>query len=273
MNRSLVLISAILLLALPCFAGLTYTSTSTVESGPGPVKMKQQMRMQAWISGGNAKQQVLESGSPDIPSGSYLLKRADNAAMLLVNPATKTYSTWDEEKMMDGLRSAVEKMMKIEDAHWEKVSEEDGGEVSGFPTKHYHFRFTYTIVTTVDRQEAHVPATMEQEFWVTDKVNDPGLEALRTYQFVQALAGLSSDMEEMVRAEMAEMSGFPVKEVWTVKAAVDDGEQTLQTTTTTISDIRSLDVPESVFDIPKNFSQTLQPALAPNSQNANALKQ
>src|SRR5512133_726214 len=190
---------ALLACAAPSFAGVSYKSVTKVESGTGKLPMSQEISFQAWISGGNAKTEM--SGAGPFPAGSYMLKRADNAAMLMVNPGKKTYAVWDPEQMMGGIAKAVQSAFRIEDAKWEKVSEEDGGQLSGFPTQHYHYRFSYTMVVTIEGHDERAPASMEQEYWTTEKLNEPGLAAASNYGFIQQLSGLSPEIEQMLRAE------------------------------------------------------------------------
>ncbi len=262
------ILCCILLVSLPSWGGVTLTSTTRVESG-GLQHFTETMTMQAWVSGGNAKTVLLDSPNPSMPSGSYLLKRADNAALLLVNPSARTFSVWDPQPLLESASKAVEKEMKIEAPTWEKVSEEDGPEVSGFPTRHYHYRFKYTIATTVDGSEVHVPASIDQEFWATEKVSDAGLDMIRSYRFAQELASLSPDLEQMLRAAFQEMRGFPLKETWKLTTAVNDDPATvLEQTTTTVTDIRTLDVPDSVFEIPPKFTQVAPAPLVPDQPKA-----
>src|SRR5690242_5170209 len=113
-------VAVLLLCAAPAFAGVTYKSVTRVESGDGKVPMSQEFSVQAWISGGKAKTEMSSAGP--FPAGSYMLKRADNAAMLMVNPGNKTYAVWDPEQMLGGIAKAVQSAFRIEDAKWEKIS-------------------------------------------------------------------------------------------------------------------------------------------------------
>lgn len=252
--------AVILLIAVPVFGGVTYKSVTKIESGAGKMPTTQEMSFQAWISGGNAKTEMSSAGSAPFPAGSYMLKRADNAAMLMINPGEKTFTVWDPEQMMSRIGKALQKEFRIEDAKWEKVSEEDGGQVEGYPTEHYHYRFSYSMVITIDGKDERAPATMEQEFWTTDKLADPGLATATGYGFVQELSGVSPEIEQMLRAETAEMKGFPLKQVWTISTTTDGDEKFEQKMTTTVSDIRVVDVPESVFVVPADYKEKQAPA-------------
>jgi hypothetical protein len=253
----------VLLGTVPLFAGVTYTTVTKVESGTGKMPMSQDMTFRSWVSGGNAKTEISGSGSPLFPSGSYLLKRSDNAAMLMINPGAKTYAVWDPVQMLNGITKAVQSAFRIDDTKWEKISEDDGGVVEGFPTTHYHYRFSYSMVVTVAGEDVRAPATLDQEFWTTEKLAEPGLAAAANYQYVQQLAGLSPEIEQMMRAEVAEMKGFPLKQEWTISTHTGDDENFTQKTITTVRDIHEGDVPESVFVVPADYKQTAPPTLDP----------
>ena len=251
----------LLLLAMPAFAGVTYTSVTKIETGIGKSPMSQEMTSRSWVSGGNAKTEVSGAANPLFPSGSYLLKRADNAAMLMVNPGAKTWAVWDPVQMLSGITKAVQSAFRIEDTKWEKVIEDDGGLVEGFPTTHYHYRFSYTMVVTVAGQDERAPATLDQEFWATEKLSEPGLAAAANYQFVQQLSGFNPEMEQMMRAEVGEMKGFPLRQEWTIRATTDGDKEFTQKTVTTVRDIQQIDLPESVFVVPADYRQTTPPTL------------
>ena len=253
--------STVVLMAVPSFAGVTYRSVTKIESGAGKMPSTQEMSFQAWISGGNAKTEMSSSGSAPFPAGSYMLKRADNAAMLMINPGEKSYTVWDPEQMMSRIGKALQKEFRIEDAKWEKVSEEDGGQIEGYPTEHYHYRFTYNMVITIDGKDERAPASMEQEFWTTEKLSELGLADAMGYGFVQELSGVSPEIEQMLRAESAEMKGFPLKQVWTISTTTDGDEKFEQKMTTTISNIQVVDVPEKVFVVPADYKEKQAPAV------------
>ena len=251
----------LLICVVPSFGGVTYKSVTKIQSGTGQMPSTQEMSFQAWISGGNAKTEMSSSGSAPFPAGSYMLKRADNAAMLMVNPGDKSFTVWDPEQMMSRIGKALQKEFRIEDAKWEKVSEEDGGPLEGYPTQHYHYRFTYKMVVTIDGQDERAPASMEQEFWTTEKLADPGLATAATYGFVQELSGVSPEIEQMLRAEMADMKGFPLKQVWTISTTTDGDQKFEQKMTTTVSNIQVVDVPETVFVVPADYKEKQAPAV------------
>ena len=251
----------VLLLCAPAFAGVTYTSVTKIETGIGKSPMSHEMTSHTWVSGGNAKTEMSGASNPLFPSGSYLLKRADNAAMLMVNPGNKTWSVWDPVEMLSGITKAVQSAFRMEDTKWEKVSEDDGGPIDGFPTTHYRYRFSYTMVVTVAGQDERAPATIEQDFWTTEKLSEPGLATAANYQYVQQLSGLSPEIEQMMRAEVADMKGFPLKQEWTIRATSDGDKEFTQKTVTTVQDIQQIDLPESVFVVPADYRQTAPPTL------------
>ena len=261
----------VLLLCAPAFAGVTYTSVTKIEAGMGSTPVSNEISIRAWVDGGNVKTEM--SGSGLFPAGSYLLKRTDNAAMLMVNPGNKSYAVWDPEQMLGEIAKSVKSAFRVEDAKWEKVSEEDGGQVSGYRTEHYHFRFSYTMVVTIEGKDERAAATMDQEFWTTDKLADPGMAAAANFGFVQQLSGLSPEIEQMTRAEAQEMKGFPLKQQWTVHSVMDGDKAFEQKITTTVTDIQIVDLPASMFAIPAAYNQTAPVRFDPEKEMKKAAQE
>jgi hypothetical protein len=104
---------------------------------------------------------------------------------------------------------------------------------------------------------------MDQEYWTTEKLAEPGLAAAANYGFIQQLSGVSPEIEQMMRAEMQDMKGFPLKQEWTIRTTTDGDKAFEQKMTTTVTDIRVVDVPETVFVVPADYRQTVPPKFDP----------
>ena len=69
------------------------------------------------------------------------------------------------------------------------------------------------------------------------------------------------------RAELADMKGFPLKDQWTMSMEVE-GKPVTQNITTTISEIKTVDIPDSVFAVPPDYTQTTPPSLGLPKEDA-----
>jgi hypothetical protein len=264
-----VLITAVA--AAPAFAGLEFTIVTKTEgahdNGMG------NMVMNAQAEGEQARMDFVETANPMFEKGSYMLVNA-KGEMTFVNPEKRTYSKLDLAAMTEGLGSAMDAMgkagikMEFKDPKVEKMLEEPGGEILGYPTTHYRWHTTYTTVVHIpvmgDRKS---PADSVEDVWTTTAL---GL-ASQTVKAFQSMgqSQFSGEMKKLVDAAKVKMTGFQLKRVTVSSGHGKSGGQT--TTTTEVTKLRKADIALSVFAIPAGYTETdmMQPQRGPKMPDLN----
>jgi hypothetical protein len=140
--------------------------------------------------------------------------------------------------------------MKVIDHKVEKVADEAGPVILGYPTRHYKFVTTMTTETTMmGRKQTNTSAT-EQELWTTTRIEAPGLAIWRKLQSQKTGLG---DVDKVVEAERAKgIKGFPLKSINTSTSG-NKGQPTK--TTSEVTEIKEGAIDRAVFEIPGDYKE------------------
>jgi hypothetical protein len=265
-------------LSTPAFAGLVFTQ---VVKGEGDAAKLQNMTMHSWIDTGGAKMEFVQSGSPMLAQGSYLLVRPDDDALLLVNPKEKTYAAFDIAQMMGSMGQMMGGQggiqMSFSDPVVEKLLEEDGGTILGRSTRHFRWRTRYTMTMSMPMGMGMQIATDQtQDVWVADITLDPKI--MRSFAGMGAGASLPADFQKLVEAAKLQQKGFPLKMV-TVNSSkststgsgpmaammarsMGGNDDKPTSMTMEVTELSEEKVPATVFAIPAGYTET--ELMAPN---------
>lgn len=270
MRKALRMALTAVVLAAPAWAGITFTEVTTTEGGraEGGGNMTSQM----WADGGQAKVEFRESNNPFLTKGAYMLINK-KGEMILVNPEKKTYGKFDLDAMMENVNSAMGAMakmgfgMEFENPKVEKVLEEPGGTILGYPTTHYRWHTTYTMVMHMPRpmKDRRHEADIMEDVWTTTGVSVP---TAATKLFSGASGGPAmKEVSKLMEVEKAKMTGFPLKRV----VVTDEANGGKRRVTSEVKDLKTVDVPASTFVVPAGYTEVdmMQPQRGPGMPDLN----
>jgi hypothetical protein len=211
------------------------------------------------VDGPRAKVEFHESDQPMLQAGDYLVTQDGGKTLFLVNPQEKTYSKWDLEGMLAVFGNVMESMkglvnLDFSDPKVEKLAEESGGEILGYPTTHYKYRTSYT--TKIKVLGMHRESTTEtvQDLWTTKAFGDSGLSVwLRN----EPPRTGNEQIDKLISAQMSQIQGFPLK---TESVSTTTGQKGKHESTarqeTVVTELEKVGVPDSTFEIPKGYTET-----------------
>jgi hypothetical protein len=245
------------LAALPAFAGVHYKSVTKTEDGQ---TKGSSMAVEGWVSGEKARVEFKESANPAARQGAWLLTKDGGKTIYLVDPEEKTYAEWNLQAMLGLVGSVMQGMgplLKIEfsDPKVEKLLDEDGGTVSGLPTRHVRYRTSYIMKMRVLGMANEANVVTEQDIWSTDRLQDVGLGIwLRS----DPPRTGNEQFDKLIAAEAGKTQGFPLKTVTVSTTTQKKGNK--QTVTRSTMEVTQLDtsanVPGSSFEIPAGYKET-----------------
>jgi len=257
LNRSIFGAALLLVMAVPCSAGIHYkavTKTQDAASKAGDIQVE------GWVSGDNAKVAFLESaGNPFTEKGTYIITKDGGKTLYLVNPEEKTYAEWSLQGMLGAVGAVMNGMgplLKVQfaDLKMDKISEEDGGTVLGQPTRHYKFRTSYTMTIKVLGMGNTADVVQEQDVWATTKLSDA---ALGVWLRAEPPRTGNAEFDKLLTAEGGKYQGFPLKTVTVSTSTQKKGNKT--TTTRSTMEVTQLDaaasVPATAFEIPAGYEK------------------
>jgi len=263
MARLRTLAPVVFFLAAPAFAGWSMTQVVTNSGARGAEAGD--MTQRVWMEGTSAKIEFAETDNPMMEQGTYLLIQDGGKKVFMVNPKKKTYARFDIMAMGMGMEamagSGME--MKIESPRMEKLLEEPGGEVLGYPTTHYRYHTTYTTVIAMPMGMKTSTATdIVEDLWTTPAIDAGGAgEAMAG----MGGGGMTKELAELARREKATVVGLPLKQVTVTRSKstskgmmgrMMSGGDGTTTITMEVRDLAPAALPASTFQIPAGYAET-----------------
>jgi hypothetical protein len=243
--------------SVPAFAGVHYksvTKTQDAQTKGGSIEVE------GWVAGEKARVEFKESANPAAKQGSWLLTKDGGKTIYLVDPEEKTYAEWNLQAMLGLVGSVMQGMgplLKVEfsDPKVEKLLEEDGGVLSGLPTRHVRYRTSYNMKIRVLGMGNEANVVTEQDIWATDKLQDV---ALGIWLRSDPPRTGNEQFDKLITAEAGKTQGFPLKTV-TVSTTTQkkNNKQTVTRSTMEVTQLdTSANVPGSSFEIPAGYKET-----------------
>ena len=243
------LILGLILVALPCFASITFIA-KTVSTEGGDVTVR------ARVSGQRAKVTFLKSDGNAATAGDYMLSPDQGTTLYLVSPGTRTYTRYDTRTMLSGMGQMVQGMrgtMKVtfESPRVEKLLEEDGGLVAGLPTRHYRYRTSYVVSMHVTGDKK-ATTEIEEDIWTTTHLTDPAL----AIWLKKAPAATGDDqLDAMIKAEMDKVRGFPLRRITVTHMHDATGAEHNSRVEMLVTSVNRAPIAASEFLIPKSYKE------------------
>ena len=240
----------VVLLAAHAQAGFQYTVQTTVDGGKrgaGPGNQTMQM-----TSDGVKARMEFTKGGPMKAGEGYILTQDGGKTLLMVTPKEKSYMKWDMEAMM-GMAGAMTSMMKMEvtDPKTEKLLDEAGPALLGYPTRHYKFRTRYGMSMTIMGFNNTSTVLREEEVWTTTKIDTAALASW----IKKAPKTMNESLDKLIRDQMDRMTGLPLK-MLTVQTTTDKaGKAQTSTTTMEVTEVKELKPAASLFEIPEGYTE------------------
>ena len=244
------------LLGLACAAGTAHAGwdyTTETKAEGGRQAQAQNSKMHSLVDGAKARIDFVESQNPLMGAGTYLLTTDAGKNVRLVKPADKCYSEWDMKKMM-GMAGGLMGMMnmKVKDQKSEKLLEEKGPSILGFPTMHYKFRTSYTLeVSFMGMTQANATVN-EQELWTTTALTDA---AFNFAALQRDMKTGNDDLDKLVAAQMNKAEGFPLKSVMKNSAKDARGKEQSTTVTTEVLSVKQASIAADQFVVPAGYEE------------------
>ncbi len=250
-TRSLAAFSLVCLTLASASAGIYYEAVTTTQ-GKGGGGMGD-VRVVAWVDGPNAKVEFTDSKNEMLKKGTYLLTTDGGKTIYLVSPKDKTYAVWDMDAMMQFVGGAMGMVkMTYSDPKVEKLLEEDGGLILGYPTTHYRYRTNYTVSMSVMGMRSTSQTVQERDTWSTTKISDA---AMGIWLRAKPPKTGNEELDRLIESEAATMHGVPLKTV-TVTTTTDQKKKAeTSTVTTEVTTLKPMDIPSSTFVIPSDYKE------------------
>ena len=238
------------LVALQTQAGFRYTVKNTDEGGARGGNANSTMQMTT--DGDKARTDFVEGG-PMRGHDGYILTQDGGKTMTMVSPKDKTYMKWDMEAMM-GMANSMSAMMKMEvtDLKSDKLLDEAGETILGYPTRHYKFHTTYGMSMTVMGFQTASTVAKDEEFWTTTKIDVPALGNW----FKKAPKMSNEALDKLMREQMNRLQGMPLKMISVQTTTDKSGKSQTFKHTMEVTEAHEFKPAASLFEIPAGYTET-----------------
>lgn len=258
MKRTLIGTVTLSLLALyrTGLADSFYYEAVTHAEGEGLGRRGHTSTVYAWVDDEKAKIEYQDKDQTGLfEAGSYLLTTNGGETLYIVNPKEKTYSEIDIASMFATLGTMMDAMggfMKMEftDFSNEKLLEEPGDNILGYPTVHHQYRTGYTMNMSIMGIKRENRTETENDFWCSNELNAEGLRVwLRPDKFRTG----NQDFDQLIGQDFANMDCLPLRSR-TITKMTNKNKEMVTTSTTEVTVLRRETVPATVFAIPSDYA-------------------
>lgn len=234
------------------FAGMTYIAETRTILGSND--SNGDFRVQGWVSGNRARMEFLQSALPQLETGTYLVSNDGGNTVYFVNPKDKTFELWDISGMISNMADMMRSMrgemrVRFEEPKVEKLLEEEGPKIQNLPTRHYRFRTSYKA--TIDMYDSDTIYTVtEEDIWTTNAITEPGVKIFLD----RRMSSGDEQLDRILDQEMGKVVGFPLRRLTSTRQ--ETKKQVTETRSEmNIVELKTLDVADSVFEVPKGFAE------------------
>lgn len=238
------------------------TENETLEGQGGPAGFT--MVTRGWVEGPSAKILFTQSDNPIMAEGGYLLTTDGGETIFFVDPEERTYMEWSMGKLLGNAAAMMESMggmmkMDFEEHEVEKLAEEPGPPILGYPTTYYEYETSYVMTMQIMGMSQRMETSQHQEIWATQELKAPGFGAwLRKTPPKTGMEGL----DEMFAEEMEKgIEGFPLRRVTQQTTTDQRGQTTRSRATTEVTVIREEPIPADTFELPSGYAEKEMPDL------------
>lgn len=193
-----------------------------------------------------------EGNAPGGGKDGYLVTQDAGKTFTMVSPKEKTYMKWDMDAMM-GMAGAMGNMMKMQVSNpkVEKLLDEAGEPLLGYPTRHYKTRTSYHMSMSVMGFKNEMDIAKEDETWTTTRLDVSTLGAW----FNKMPKTQNEELDKLVQAEKGKMNGMPLKMLSVQTTTDSQGKASVTRSSMIVTDIKKIGASEVSVEIPSDYKE------------------
>ncbi|HWW61041.1 MAG TPA: hypothetical protein VN181_06720, partial [Thermoanaerobaculia bacterium] len=224
--KRLLAFAALAFCALSAFAGITYRFDSVTTGTAGG-----NLSAVAKVEGANMRLDFLRGDGVLFRDKAVAVSRDAGKTFSVTDPEAKTFYVISSADL-GGLASLLRQFGRLVTIAIEnqKVSVREGGDggvIEGFPTRRRIVDASYDIAIDAMGQKIRIHNTSHSEHWLTDRI-DAGAGAF--FQGTSATKSGIDALDKLLAAQLAGVTGFPLKQVTTMRMKMN-GQEMVSTTT------------------------------------------
>jgi hypothetical protein len=214
------------------------------------------------VEGDLARLDIQSSDDPNLAAGTTLLTSDRGETFLVVNPALQEYFSLPRSVITNfKQQQAVRLHVTADQISSEKVGEDRGPEIAGYPTR--HLRFHLHLATHQARAAGELTTSIDvfEHFWLAEQLSQRNTDLAMLSD--SSATGIPS-LDEFLRAQILESPGFILRR--SLVLTTDDSLQNhrVERSSYEVSDLSVADSPPDLFKVSEGFHQRV-PQGAPSA--------
>ncbi|TFG88779.1 MAG: DUF4412 domain-containing protein [Gemmatimonadales bacterium] len=260
-SRALMASLLALSVAAQAWAGLSFTAVTKSEGGRG----RGDQGGTAKVAADGERLRMESSAKGRGEAEGYMLTQDGGKTLYMVNPKDKTYMKWDVEGMMGGAGGMMQMAkgmmgMKFSDVKVEKVLEEKGEPILGYPTTHYRFTTSYQMEMNFMGRKNVSTVVQEDDLWATSKIK---LSTLAVWTGKQLPTTGDEELDKLMKSERAKVEGLPLRTVMTQTTTDAAGKTQVSKTTMEVTEVKEGAMDAALFELPAGYQEMQMPTMPP----------
>lgn len=225
------------------------------------VKLPTDLSVNVWVEGGRARLEVEASDDPNLPAGTALLTSDRGENLVLLNPARQEFFSLPHSVITGFMqREADRRHITCDPISSEKIAEDSGPELEGYPTR--HLRFHIHLATHQPSASGELTTQIEvfEHLWLAAEIpqHNTDLAMLSDSDRIGIPA-----LDEFLRNQIREMPGFILKRNLVLTADDSLHNHRVLRMAYEVTDLAVADSPASLFEVPDGFHQRVPPGAQP----------
>lgn len=250
------LFSAGLLLPRPAESGLRYHAQ---------VALPAELSVNVWVEGDRARLEVQASEEPNLAAGTALLT-SDRGEHLVVLDSAKQEFFSLPRSVITGFKQheADRRRIICEPISSEKIGEDSGPVLAGFPTRHLRFHLRLATHQPTTSGELTTQIDVFEHFWLAAEISQHNTDLAMLSD--SSNTGIPA-LDEFLHGQISDLPGFILKRSLVI--TLDDSlhNHSVRRTSYEVTELAVADSPATLFEIPDGFHQRV-PRQAPSARPA-----
>jgi len=209
------------------------------------------------VEGDRARLEVLTSDDPDLAAGTALLTADRGDTLVVLIPARQEFFSLPHSAINDyKQREAQRRHITVDPISIEKVGEDSGPELAGYPTRHLLFHLRLATHQPGASGEIIARVDVFEHFWLAEQLSQHNTDLVMLSD--SSATGVPA-LDEYLRGQIRDLPGFILKRnlVVTVDDSLDNHH--VLRGAYQVTELFVADSPAALFEVPGGFHQRIPP--------------
>jgi len=213
------------------------------------------------VEGDHARLDIQASDDPNLTAGTALLTSDRGETFLVVNPAKQEYFSLPRSAITTFKQHEADRRRVTADPiSSEKIAEDDGPELAGYPTRHLRFHMRMATHQPTASGELTTSVDVFEHFWLAEQLPQHNTDLAMLSD--SSATGIPS-LDEFLRGQVLELPGFILKRSLVLTTDDSRNNHHVERSAYEVTELSVTDSSPSLFEVPEGFHVRVPQGVAP----------